>query len=225
MGPVWDFNLAYGNQYEGGFWSPEGWVRDHWLDPVPFWWDRLLEDPSYAEALNCRWKTLRSELLSLERVYGLIDAYAEEMGPAVERNFERWDILGEEIWPNYFVEDTYDEELDRLKWWIAERVDWLDRNMPGTCRSLGEEVLMKELNVNIFPNPSSGRFVVEIGGGNSESKTIEIMDMHGRVMNSRYLPPGYGSLEEFDLSDATPGLYLIRVQEGQECLSSKILIN
>ena len=66
--------------------------------------------------------------------------------------------------------------------------------------------------------------MVDIGGGNPESKTIEIMDMHGRVMNSRRLPPGYGSLEEFDLSDASPGLYLIRVQEGQECLTSKILI-
>ena len=225
MGPVWDFNLAYGNQYEGGFWSPEGWVRDHWLDPVPFWWDRLLEDPAYTEALNCRWQALRSELLSLDRVHGLIDVYAEEMGPAVERNFERWDILGEEIWPNYYVEDTYEEELERLKWWIAKRVDWLDRNMPGACPGLGEEIIMKELNVSLFPNPSSGRFMVEIGGGNSESKTIEILDMRGRVVNFRHLPAGYGSLEEFDLSDTAPGLYLIRVQQGQDGLTRKLLIN
>jgi hypothetical protein len=226
MGPVWDFNLAYGNQYEGDFWSPEGWVRDHWLDPVPFWWDRLLEDPEYVEQLNCRWQALRNDLLSLDRVYGLIDAYVEEMGPAVDRNFERWDVLGEVIWPNYepFVGETYAEEIGNLKWWIAQRVEWLDEHMPGTCPNVGEEVISRGLTANLYPNPSDGRFFLEIGSGMPGEKVVEVLGPLGRVIQRRAIPAGSVSLQEFDLGDQPPGFYYIRVSGEGENIPKKLLL-
>jgi hypothetical protein len=59
MGPLWDFNLAYGNQEEGGFGSPVGWSYE-WesgLDPIVFWWDRLLSDPEFESQLQSRWRS------------------------------------------------------------------------------------------------------------------------------------------------------------------------
>jgi len=224
MGPVWDFNLAYGNQYEGDFWDPEGWVRDHWLDPVPFWWDRLEEDPAYREQLNCRWQDLRKDLLSLDRIYELIDAYVETLGPAVERNFDRWPVLGKEIWPNYYVGDSYEEEIETLKWWIAERLDWLDANMPGSCPNTGMETIHQELSLKVYPNPSDGRFFLEIAGGRSVEKVVDILGPDGRMIQQRLIQPGSVHLEEFDLQEVAPGLYLIRISQGKEQLNRKLLI-
>ena len=226
MGPVWDFNLAYGNQYEGDFWSYEGWIYDNWLDPVPFWWERFQDDPAYNEQLNCRWQGLRSDLLSLDRVYGLIDEYVEEMGTAVERNFDRWPVLGEVIWPNYpeFVRETYPEEIGVLKWWIAERVDWLDENMPGTCPNVGEEIISRGLSASVYPNPSGGRFYLEIGSGMPGEKKVEILGPDGRLMQYRKIQPGTVNLEAFDMTDVSPGLYIIRIRQGREQVSRKLLI-
>ena len=60
MGPIWDFNLGFGNVNFclGG--DPEGLVLrynsvcsdDFWL--IPFWWDRLMEDPAFVERVGDR---------------------------------------------------------------------------------------------------------------------------------------------------------------------------
>ena len=58
MGPIWDFNLAFGNAgyCEGSnvnVWAykfNERCPDDFWL--IPFWWKRLLEDPSFVMKLK-----------------------------------------------------------------------------------------------------------------------------------------------------------------------------
>lgn len=45
------------------------------------------------------------------------------------RNFERWDILGEYVWPNAGgceERDTYAKEVEYLAWWLERRLDWMD---------------------------------------------------------------------------------------------------
>lgn len=226
MGPVWDFNLAYGNQYEGDFWSPEGWIWDHWLDPVPFWWERLMEDPAYNDQMSCRWQSLRGDLLSLDRVYGIIDEYVEELGDAIDRNFDRWEVLGEEIWPNYppFIGDTYEEEIGTLKWWIARRVEWLDENMPGSCPQTAAGIISREMAASVYPNPSMGRFFLEITGGGPGELNVEIVGLDGRLIQSRNMVAGPVSLEEFELQNNPPGIYFIRISGGKDNITRKVLL-
>ncbi|NNE78280.1 MAG: hypothetical protein HKN31_14550, partial [Pricia sp.] len=65
MGPIWDFNLAFGNaDYcsggESNVWAyrfNERCPSDFWQ--VPFWWGRLLEDPEFVSQLQERWNVLR----------------------------------------------------------------------------------------------------------------------------------------------------------------------
>ena len=226
MGPVWDFNLAYGNQYEGDFWSPEGWIWDHWLDPVPFWWERLMEDPAFNDQMQCRWQQLRGGTLSLDSVYTLIDEYVKELGPALDRNFYRWDILGEEIWPNYppFIGETYGEEIGTLKWWIAQRVEWLDENMPGSCPETGMDVIRRGLAAIVYPNPAQGRFFLEINGGERDEFTVEIMGPDGRLVQRRRRVAGPVSLEEIDMKHEPPGIYFIRISGGGDYIIKKLLL-
>ena len=137
MGPIWDFNIAFGNvNYCDGA-SPEGWSykfndscpNDFWL--VPFWWNRLMQDSNFTEQLKTRWNTLRNEALStnsiLNRLQENIDVL--EANNAVARNYNRWPILGTYIWPNSFVGESFSDEVLFLKEWIQDRLAWMDQAM------------------------------------------------------------------------------------------------
>lgn len=133
IGPPWDFNLSAGNAAYGGVWQTEGWMLDRGpqlSSGIPFWWDRLLSDPAFVDKLVQRWSNLRQEELSDEALIEIIDQLTDQLDEAQQRNFERWPILGEYIWPNprpYGM--SYEEEIDRLKDWLTQRTRWMDENI------------------------------------------------------------------------------------------------
>ena len=59
-----------------------------------------------------------AELLSPTN--GKIDLLISELetSDAIKRNFERWPILGQWIWPNSYVGTTYESEINYLKNWF-----------------------------------------------------------------------------------------------------------
>ncbi|MGB3777840.1 MAG: CotH kinase family protein [Tunicatimonas sp.] len=137
MGPLWDYNFSFGNvEFCGIMGDPESFAMDFnqrcpgdfWL--VPFWWERFMEDPAYSDRLAVRWSELRTNQLSTARLVARVDSVATLVDEARARNFARWPILGEYIWPNAFVGETYQEELDYLKNWTTQRLTWLDENLP-----------------------------------------------------------------------------------------------
>jgi hypothetical protein len=139
MGPIWDFNIAFGNVDYCRAWVTNDWAYrfndrcpgDLWQ--VPFWWKRLLEDPSFVSALKTRWNTLRQGAFSSSFIDSLMTAnrtLLEEAG-ALERNFNRWQVLGTYVWPNYYVGQTYDEEYEYLRQWISDRLTWMDAAIDG----------------------------------------------------------------------------------------------
>jgi CotH kinase protein len=135
-GPVWDYNLAFGNaDYCNGYMN-EGWAfdfnkvcsKDYWL--VPFWWERLREDPAFRAQAAERWATLRETALSDEAIGQLVaDISSQLKNGAAERNFKQWDIMGKKIWPNYYVGKTWEEEVEQLRKWTVTRAAWIDSNI------------------------------------------------------------------------------------------------
>jgi hypothetical protein len=101
-------------------------ASDFWL--IPFWWDRLIQDPAFVAQLKERWAALRGGAFSESAIMAKIDAYSNTLGKAgaISENFEIWDILGIYLWPNNFVGNTYNEEKEYLKGWILDRLSWLD---------------------------------------------------------------------------------------------------
>ncbi len=134
MGPIWDFNLGFGNAYYCEGWNPEGWAwQMTCVYPTsPFWWERLLQDPVYRQQLGCRWAELRAGVLDTLRLFRYIDSLAADLSEPSRRNFQRWPILGKYIWPNWFIGKSYQAEIDFLKWWLGQRIKWLDNHMPNT---------------------------------------------------------------------------------------------
>ncbi len=129
MGPLWDFNIAFGNMYEGVFWDSTGWSRGHELDPTVFWWDRLMGDSTFVNQLVIRWYELRAGVFQTDTIMAYIDSVAAHLDEAQQRNFDRWNILGTYVWPNAVVWDTYEEEVSYLKRWLTARLTWIDNNI------------------------------------------------------------------------------------------------
>lgn len=118
MGPLWDFDLAFGNvdysecEYPTGFW-----VKDH------AWFDRLFKDEVFVEKVKSRFLYYReNQNFILEK----IDFYATQLKWSQFENDKKWDLFGNYVWPNPVYYDTHEAEVDHLKKWYVERMNWLD---------------------------------------------------------------------------------------------------
>ena len=139
MGPIWDFNLGFGNADYCGGGETDVWA--HQFNErcegdslqVPFWWGRFLEDPNFVIALQARWFQLRGGELSTATLESKIDTQIEllrESGAIID-NFEKWPVFGMYIWPNNFVGADYNEEEAYLRDWLSNRTLWLDAAING----------------------------------------------------------------------------------------------
>jgi hypothetical protein len=129
MGPVWDFNLAFGlPEYFKGYYI-DGWIYKENKNIIPFWWQRLLQDQTFRNALENRWIELRSGALSTKSVIRIVDSLANQITTAVDRNYSEFDIIGKDVMWNYFTGSSYTDELNYLKFWLTERLKWMDDNI------------------------------------------------------------------------------------------------
>ena len=137
MGPIWDFNLGFGNVNYCDAELESGWSYkfndvcggDNWK--VPFWWNRLFEDPAFVSKLKNRWSDLRTNILSdqnlQERIDKITNFLIEHNAP--RRNFDKWTIIGKYVWPNNYIGNNYGEEISYLKNWLEKRVKWMDEEI------------------------------------------------------------------------------------------------
>jgi hypothetical protein len=126
MGPVWDYNLSLGNADYLQGWIPDGWYYSQLSNTEYPWWRRLFEDPYFRLRYADRWYGLRKTLFDTGLLLQGIDDIVELLGEAHVRNFDRWSILGSYIWPNWFIAQTYQEEIDWMKGWLEDRLTWMD---------------------------------------------------------------------------------------------------
>ena len=73
----------------------------------------------------------------------------------------------------------------------------------------------------LYPNPA--RNVVTLVSGISESATLEIHDIHGRILK-KWQNVSLSSQSDFDLSGLNPGVYIVKIQYGQKMESLRLVI-
>jgi hypothetical protein len=212
-GPLWDFNLAFGNANYCAGGNTTGWELDFYLAcggdgfQNPFWWKKLTQDINYAHDLNCRWQELRLGAWHTDTLMAYIDSMAVYLDESQQRNFNKWQILGNYVWPNNFVGNTYAEEINYLKTWITNRAAWLDANMFGSCTDLGIPSHYKD-NVLVFPNPASNS--VNFQFENPVMKgVIELYQASGQLIQKQQLA-GTAAFT-IDVSTLNSGVYYYKI--------------
>lgn len=136
-GPAWDFNLGYGNV---DYWGPgldyTGWIYSD-VQPhswsIIYFWKRLMEDQYFRNLVKTRWVALRQGVLTDVEIHSTIDSILIHIDDAKDRNFERWPILGEYVWPNYnWQNNTYEDEVAYFENFLFNRLEWMDNNISGS---------------------------------------------------------------------------------------------
>ena len=219
-GPVWDFNHGFGNCDYGETWEVDNWLLEYnpeGGDQMAFWWELLWEDLAFQHKAAVRYTELRQTIFSEEHIYSIIDSIADYLGPAVDRNFARWPLLGNYIWPNYYVFDTYEEEIDYLKSWTTQRLAWMDSEV---LLSLDPYPIAAGFRLNgPFPNPFNPSTVISYELPFDLNIEINIFNVLGRKVRSllnETRPAGQGSTIWDGKTEsghlASGGVYFISVQ-------------
>ncbi len=76
----------------------------------------------------------------------------------------------------------------------------------------------------IYPNPTNGRFIVEMAGELEKELKLEIIDPAGRILMQQLFPPYHMLREEYNLEDRPPGMYFIRVVHDSDQLIRKLIL-
>ena len=81
--------------------------------------------------VKLRWQQYRNGQYSDEAIETKIDSLTNIIisGGALGRNQSAWNIIGRSVWPNYYVGQTYGDEIEYLKNWIRNRVIFMDKKL------------------------------------------------------------------------------------------------
>lgn len=126
-GPIWDFDVGFGNDGEGQVAAVTGWYVKN-----GFWTARMFEDSLFVANVIKRWNEKK------EALYASVETFlskASNDSISAECNFMKWDVLGKDIYHNSagFEERlTYQSEVDYMKDWVEERIAWIDNALKNS---------------------------------------------------------------------------------------------
>lgn len=119
FGPLWDFDISFGNESYKRNRSPDGWyIRNR------YWFNYIMKDADLRDAVRNYW------LENRDVFHALIDSvplYVSNISRALENEYRRWPIM--ENTENWALKDPYkdyDEALDSLVLWMEARYEWID---------------------------------------------------------------------------------------------------
>lgn len=117
MGPVWDFDLGYGNDNKKKS-SPYDWYVRY-----QGWFKDLFQHKSFKQEAAKYWKENQHYFL------GIIDSIPriqKQIQKAAENDEKKWPVLENDTdWPFVDSYSSYEDAIDSLKYWIKTRAEWI----------------------------------------------------------------------------------------------------
>lgn len=121
MGPVWDFDVAY------GIGNTTTTSPDDWHARLQGWFHYLIKNNTFKSQVDQFWKDNRSFFVDLTDSITSISILLNE---ASKNEFKRWPVLeNDEIWPFVDSYSSYKAAVDSLKSWTTRRIQWIDEHL------------------------------------------------------------------------------------------------
>ena len=223
-GPVWDFNLAFRNaDYCDGA-NTQGLIYFNYCDGnFPFWWDILLTNETFLSITRCRWQELRAGPFHQDSIFAFIDEQVATIEPSLNRNFLKWNIFGQYVWPNPSpLANSYNQEILLLKNWLTARLAWMDRHYSGFCQTVSTESIAINYLFEVVPNPATHQVTVQLS--DNFTKKIDRLFLINTLGQEMVVPVNKTNLQ-LDVSNLGSGFYHVGLEiEGQRVFR-KIMVN
>ena len=245
-GPVWDYNFSFGNAdyYDGS--RTEGWQLDYFAeDPgfqwdqyqMMFWWKVLFDDGKFRKRLNERWDLFRQNILSVDSLNATIDQFAEITSEARERNFQvRPEPGSTNMGGGWYPYDSrnnqihsYEDEISLTKSWIADRITWMDENLPlltSNENDPSDDIPFTVALHQNHPNPFNPSTVISYQLAVNSRVSLKVFDLLGHevaLLVDELKSAGTHQVS-FDASGLSSGIYLYQLEAGGLSLTKKMLL-
>jgi hypothetical protein len=120
--------------------------------------------------------------------------------------------------PDHLIYDIQDNAVDIPK--LGNSIDVALGIATGV-----QSTKVAAANFSVFPNPASGSFSVSLTAEAHSAADIELIDVSGKVVSSKFVSLKKGG-NTFDVSIAgqAPGLYTVKLSNGDADYESKLLV-
>jgi hypothetical protein len=230
-GPVWDYDLGFANaDYCDGL-RYDGWSylfgnvcpSDGWQ--VPFHWKRMLEDPAFVSEVYDEYTRMRKGPWKTETLFAHIDSLTATLQESQQRNFQRWPVLGQYVWPNpQPVPISWRGEVDELKRWLELRLQWMDANIPGAITAI-EPIpnQIAETLVEVLPNPFTEQAHIRVKVPRPMEVFVEVFDISGKLVTTKLQSVDTHNSEVTLPVEGPSGSYILRVHTPTEVIRKKMM--
>jgi hypothetical protein len=188
----------------------------------------MTQDPAFNDQVVCRWNELRQNVLSNQRIGTWIDSTAQVLNESQDWNFTVWPIIGNYVWPNYYIGQSYQEEVDTLKWWIDKRGIFLQNSLmgnPANCSpvNLSQNNDLEELN--LFPNPFTNQLQAQIYCKEDDMIEIKLTDLLGNLLLYKKVLSqlGINQIEIYNGSELSAGVYQLQFTTKHKQWNRKVI--
>ena len=141
-GPVWDFNLTFGNDIQYNRSRYNVWQFSNYNNEGAKFWTELFNNPNFKCHLSRRWHELTDDdqPLNSESVFAFIDEAIVPITDAIMRDCQRWGKI-----------DHHESNIDSMKTWITNRINWINTKLDSYEQCENESVpnlVISRINYN-----------------------------------------------------------------------------
>jgi hypothetical protein len=196
-GPIWDFNLTYGNDLF--LWGMDRSHNTVWQfangdnEGAKFWRD-LYNNPAYKCYLAKRWNELTQtgQPLNYNTIVQYIDQTVALISEAKVREEQKWTT---DVYPAVHFPPA---EISNLKIWLSNRISWMTSNLGSftACNTVSvPQLVINKINYNpqgATSSESDNLEFVEIK--NTSNSSVSLTGFYFKELGLSYQFPAYSSV-------------------------------
>ena len=220
LGPVWDFDLGFENDHRTYSITDHAIEYNEWV----CFWDgmssaagntreairRIMSDDEMVASLSQIYSQYRNNGEITKAVLeNVVDSCAALLAESQDLNFKRWQILDILVHENPIIYGSYEAEVDNVRNYIMNRIDWLDSKLNYVPSVVNLNQLSEKLSVHIY-SANHTLFVRNL----KEYSNIKVFDIYGVLRCEKQ------NIQELSLP-LEKGIYLILIEQGNRKYSYK----
>ena len=111
---------------------------------------------------------------------------------------------------------------------VSDGNDFVDQDFTITVEENGSVDIVNALlndDMLLYPNPTDGRFIIELPGAYDADLTLEIFDQTGKLFLQQIFPSHTQIREEYNLNSEPAGIYFIRIYHNSDQTVGKLILH